>query len=276
MRAPLVIGSYVPGATWVHRADPRVKLLLTLAFVIVVFVADTWPAMAFLGVTVLVIAESARVPEGWLARSLTPVLPLLALTVLLNAFTVRDAADVLVRLGPLTLSGAGLGRGAFLATRIAVMIGGTSLLALTTSPRDLADALGTLGGPLRRLRVPVEEYAMMMTIALRFMPTLAEEIQQVVRARMARGADFGGPPWRRAKTWSTVLVPLFVGLFRRADRLALAMEARGYRPGAGMRPRPRLHPLALRSSDGLVAAAGTLWLLAIAAAPRLIAASGLG
>lgn len=263
MRAPTVLGSYMPGTSPVHKLDPRVKLALAVAFVVVTFAASGWTSLILCVGTVAAMAAIARVPAGWLVRSLTPVLPLLVITIVLNAFGRAGAPGVLIALGPVAVIGPGLARGLFFAVRIATMIGGTALLALTTSPRSLADAMAFFGRPLALVRVPVDDLAMMMTIALRFLPTLAEEIAQVVRARMARGADFSGPIWRRASTWSSVLVPLFVGLFRRADELALAMEARGYRPGR----RPRLHPPRMCVADVAVAAAGAAWLVFVLLGP---------
>jgi energy-coupling factor transport system permease protein len=257
-----VLGSYVPGTDAVHRTDPRVKLALTGAFAIVVFLSQSWVALALAAATVAALAKAGHVPRGWLARSLAPLVPLLVITVVLNATSGGLApARELARVGPVTIWMVGLLRGLYLAGRLATMIGGTALLALVTPPRALADALAFYARPLQILRVPVDDLAMMMTIALRFMPTLAEELAAIVRARLARGADFGGGLWRRGQVWATVLVPLFVGLFRHADSLAVAMEARGYRGGR----HPRLHPLEARASDLAIAAVGGAWLAVVAA-----------
>jgi energy-coupling factor transport system permease protein len=258
VKPPIVLGSYVPGTDAVHRADPRVKLVLVGLFVVVVFVSRSWIALALSALTVVLLARAGGIPRGWLARSISPLLPLLLLTVLLNSTSATQAsAAPLAHVGPVSIWMAGLLRGAYLASRLAVLIGGTSLLALVTTPRGLADALAFYARPLEVLRVPVDDLAMMMTIALRFMPTLAEELTGIVRARLARGADFSGSLLRRARMWSTVLVPLFIGLFRHADALAVAMEARGYRSGR----HPRLHPLVARPADMAIAAGGVCWLV---------------
>jgi energy-coupling factor transport system permease protein len=219
-------------------------------------------------------ARLARIPRGWLARNLAPLAPLLILTWALNAVRVGAAAapEAIAALGPFAIVRDGAVAGGLIALRIAVMVAGTALLALTTSPRLLSDALAFFARPLELVRVPVDDLAMMMTIALRFMPTLAEELAGVVRARVARGADFEGSLWARARSWSTVLVPLFVGLFRRADELAVAMEARGY----GSHKRSRLHPLALRPVDVAIGLAGAAWVGAILVVDRLAATGRLG
>jgi energy-coupling factor transport system permease protein len=267
VKVPAVLGSYVPGDTPVHRVDPRVKLLLAVALVFVVFLAPGWSSLILLGGLVASLTVMARVPRGWLRRSLTPLMPLLMFTWVLNAFAASPSgvADILVAIGPLAVHGSGIVRGTFVVVRISVMILGTALLALTTSPRALADAMAFFARPLSALRVPVDDLAMMMTIALRFLPTLAEELATIVRARMARGADFSGSPLARAKVWATVLVPLFIGLFRRADELATAMEARGYHGGG---PRPRLHPAKATPRDAIALGLGAVAMAAAMLAGR--------
>lgn len=273
MRTPVVLGTYAPGTTPVHRMDPRLKLAVIGVFLVVVFVVRSWVGLGMYMLAVALLARIARVPRGWLVRSLTPLVPLLGITWVLNAAMPPAADSVGFALGPLSPFGGaaalppvvvGLTWGAFVGARIGVMIAGTAVLALTTSPRALADAMAFFGRPLALFRVPVDEIAMMMTIALRFMPTLAEELAQLVRARMARGADFGGSPTRRGVVWASVLVPLFVGLFRRADDLATAMEARGYRGG----PRGRLHPLRATRLDGIAAVVAAAWLAAALLVPQ--------
>lgn len=274
MRTPRAVGSYVPGDTLIHRADPRIKLLGAIVYVVAVFATRTWWALAAFAGSAYLAARLARIPRGWLARNLAPLAPLLALTWALNAVRVGAPAgpEVLVAYGPLAVVRDGAIAGGLVAIRIAVMVAGTALLALTTSPRLLSDALAFFARPLELVRVPVDDLAMMMTIALRFMPTLAEELAAVVRARVARGADFEGSLWARARSWSTVLVPLFVGLFRRADELAVAMEARGY----GSHKRSRLHPLAMRPVDAALGLAGAAWVGAVLVVDRLAAVGRLG
>lgn len=273
MRTPTVLGSYVAGDTLVHRLDPRVKLALAGVFLVAVFLLRSWGGLLFCALAVVLLARAASVPRGWLRRSLTPLMPLLLITWALNAALPPHADRVGFALAPLAPFGGpdavpgaavGVAWGAFVTVRIAVMVAGTALLALTTSPRALADAMAFFGRPLALVRVPVDEIAMMMTIALRFMPTLAEELAGLVRARMARGADFGGPLGRRAQVWATVLVPLFVGLFRRADELATAMEARGYRGGR----RGRLHPPRAAPRDAAATLAALGWMVVALLVPR--------
>lgn len=260
MAIPVPFGQFVPGDSPLHRLDARVKIALTLAYTVALFAANSWLGLALASVVILVVIASSGVPWRLAARGVRPVLWLLLFTVLANALVWR-AADALIALGPLGVSGPGLARGLYFATRIVLLMLGTTLVTITTSPVALTDAMSALLRPLAVVRVPVDDVAMMLSIALRFIPTTAEEAERIMVAQSARGARFDeGGPIRRARAWVPVLVPLFVRLFRRADDLAIAMESRCY-TGKG---RTRLRELIMRPADWVTLGAGVT--LALAAA----------
>jgi energy-coupling factor transport system permease protein len=239
------IGQYYPAASPLHRVDPRAKFVAVLALAVALFTRDSFAALGVYGAAALVALGVSRVPPLWFWRSLRPILWLVALTFVAQVLFARGEA--FYSFGPIHLTRRGIELATYLSLRLVVLVFFGSLLTLTTSPISLTDALAWLGRPLRRLRVPSDELALMMTIALRFIPTLLVEIEKIMRAQKARGAEFGrGGPLRRARALVPVLVPLFVVSFRRADDLALAMEARCYQPGIR---RTRLHPLVARRSD---------------------------
>ncbi|MGV8082185.1 MAG: energy-coupling factor transporter transmembrane component T family protein [Coriobacteriia bacterium] len=247
-------GQYVPGDSLVHRLDPRVKLTLGAVFTVFVFAVHGWPRLAVPALFVAAALLASRIPVRLSLRGLKPVALLLGFTVVVNALRLHPA-EALFTLGPLGVDAQGLSRGLFFAARITLIIVATSLVTLTTSPVALTDALSRMLGFLRPLRVPVDDVATMFSIALRFIPTTAEEAEKIVVAQTARGARFSeGGPVRRARAWVPVLVPLFVNLFRRADDLALAMESRCY---TGQR-RSRLHELKMGRADWVVLVGGTL------------------
>jgi energy-coupling factor transport system permease protein len=218
----------------------------------VLFSSAGWLGLGVATAMVVFALALSRVPPRLALRGLRPVALLLLITVAMNALR-WSPGDSLASVGSLGISRAGLMTGLFFATRIVLLVTGTSLLTLTTSPVALTDALSRLMVPLRPLRFPVDDVAMMFSIALRFIPTTAEEAEKIVVAQAARGARFDeGGMLRRARAWVPVLVPLFVNLFRRADRLALAMESRCY---TGQR-RTRLHVSRMRFSDWAVLALG--------------------
>lgn len=245
MPVAMPFGQFVPRDTAVHRMDARAKIGLTAMYAIVLFAIDSWTGLAVgLAVVVTVIAIS-RVPWRLAVRGLKPIMWLVAFTMLANAVRL-EPSGALFSVGPVSIEAEGLRRGAFFAVRILLLVVGSSVVTLTTSPVALTDALALLMRPLRAVRVPVDDFAMMLSIALRFMPTTAEEAERIVVAQTARGARFDeGGLLKRARAWIPVLVPLFVNLFRRADTLALAMEARCYR-GEG---RTRLREPKMRATD---------------------------
>jgi len=248
MSVPVPFGQYVPGTSPVHLLDARVKLVLVVAYVTMLFGATDWRGLTVAVAAVLGALAMSGVPFRLAARGLKPVAMLLAFTLLANALRL-DAPDALISVGRLGVDTQGLRDGIFFVVRIVALVLGTSLLTLTTSPVALTDALTRLMAPLRVVRVPTEDIAMMFSIALRFIPTTAEEAEKIVVAQTARGAVFDqGGPIRRARAWVPVLIPLFVNLFRRADDLALAMESRCY-TGSG---RTRLHAPAMRPTDWAV------------------------
>ncbi|MCL5677388.1 MAG: energy-coupling factor transporter transmembrane protein EcfT [Firmicutes bacterium] len=254
MLKDITLGQYVPGTSPVHRLDPRTKILGVTAFVVLLFLAHG--LMGYLVVTafsVLVVALSS-IPISYLLRGLRPLLFLLVLTMVLQVFLTPGTP--IWHWGPLVATREGLTQGIFLSYRLVLLVFVTSLLTLTTSPIALTDGLERLLQPFKRLGLPAHELAMMMTIALRFIPTLLEEADKIMKAQMARGADFeSGNPLQRARGLVPLLVPLFVGAFRRADELAMAMEARCYRGGEG---RTRLKQLRFTGVD-----AGALVLVAL-------------
>jgi energy-coupling factor transport system permease protein len=252
MGIPIPFGQFVPLDSPVHRLEPRVKLGLVACYTVILFSSSGWSGLGLATALAVLALALSRVPMRLALRGLRPVALLLLITVTMNALR-WNPTDAIVGFGSLALSRAGLMRGLFFATRIVLLVTGTSLLTLTTSPVALTDALSRLMMPLRPLRFPVDDVAMMFSIALRFIPTTAEEAEKIVVAQAARGARFDeGGVLKRARAWVPVLVPLFVNLFRRADNLAIAMESRCY---TGQR-RTRLHASRMRASDWAVLLAG--------------------
>ncbi len=247
MHTPVPFGQYVPIDSPIHRLDARVKMALMFAFTVLLFSVQGFGGLAFAALLAASAVALSRVPVGLVLRGIRAVAFILAFTVLAHALRWNPATVSLVRIGPLAIDGEGLLRGLFFALRIVLLVIGTSLLTLTTSPVTLTDGLERLLSPLEILRVPVGELAMMLTVALRFIPTTAEEAEKIVVAQTARGARFDrGGIVTRAKAYIPVLVPLFVNLFRRADELAVAMESRCYRGGRG---RTRLNESVLGVGD---------------------------
>jgi len=229
----LIIGQFVPGVSIIHRMDPRAKLITVFIFVFIVFLANNpWTYGFLLAFTVLGILVS-KVPFSFIYRGLKPVLFIIIFTFILNALFTRQG-DVLISAGWFQLTTAGLKQAIFISIRLLAIIVVTTLLTLTTSPIAITDGLETLLKPLKKWRFPVHEFALMMSIALRFIPTLMEETEKIMKAQMARGVDFSsGSLVKRGKAIIPLLVPLFVGAFKRAEDLAMAMEARGYRGDVG-------------------------------------------
>lgn len=241
----ITIGQYFPGDSPVHRLDPRVKILLSLAYIILLFVASSIPALLVGAVFAVVCYLISRIPLTMIGRSLKPIVPIVLFTAVLNMFFVDGR--VLWEWGFLRITAEGLLMAILMASRIICLIAGTTLLTYTTSPIALTDGIERLLGPLKRVKLPVHELAMMMTIALRFIPTLIEETDKIISAQKARGADMeSGNLVQRAKALVPILIPLFVSSFRRADELALAMECRCYRGGEG---RTRMKQLKMTGLD---------------------------
>ncbi len=258
------IGQYIPRDSLIHRLDPRTKIAAAFALTVVVFLISGFAATALFAVLLLALFLAAQIPLGFVLRSLRPVVFLIGLTFVLNLFFsgIRGGTPMLT-LGPVVITAEALSRALFIALRLIMLIATTSLFTFTTSPMALTDGMERLLRPFRRIGVPGHELAMMMSIALRFIPTLLEETERIMKAQMARGASFQeGNILRRARALLPVLVPLFLSAFRRADELALAMEARAYRGGEG---RTRMKELRFASRDAAAvmatAAAAALVLL---------------
>ena len=246
MLSNITMGQYYPTDSIVHRLDPRVKILLTIAFIVGIFLVHSLWGYALALVFVYFMARLSHVPFKMLMRGLRPLRFILVLTFVLNLFFSGDGT-ILWQWSFITITHEGLSRAVHYCLRLLFLVIGTSLLTLTTSPVSLSDGLELLLSPLKVIRFPAHELAMMMTIALRFIPTLLEEADKIMKAQMARGADFeSGNLLARAKAMVPLLVPLFVSAFRRAGDLAMAMESRCYRGGEG---RTRLRVLKLTRAD---------------------------
>jgi len=243
----ITIGQYYPGYSVVHRLDTRLKLVLVLAFMVSIFLVSDFVGYAFVLIFLAIIISISKVPLRFILRGLKPVFIIIALTFVLNLFMTRG--DVLVELGALTITRQGIYTACYMAFRIIFLILGASMLTFTTKPVKLTDGIESLLKPAKRFGVPAHELAMMMTIALRFIPTLLEETDKIMKAQQARGADFEtGSIFRRAKALIPIFIPLIVGAFRMAADLAMAMEARCYRGGEG---RTKLHVFAWKRRDTL-------------------------
>lgn len=241
-------GQYLPDTTPVHVCDARTKLLIVVAYTFALFASRSWWAMALLALGMLLGYLVAHVPFKIALRGLKPLAVILVFTVAANAFTFQATTleGAVALWGSFGCTLPGLLDGLYFALRICLLVLATSLITFTTTMVGLVDALTTLMGPLRRLHVPVDDIATMFSIALRFIPITAEEADKVVMAQRARGVRFDeGGPIVRVRKWAVVLIPLFVSLFRRADELASAMEARCY-TGLG---RVRLNRTVMRPSD---------------------------
>ena len=246
MLKDITLGQFFPGHSAIHRMDPRTKLILTMVYIVALFVAQNWISYSLMLVFLLVCIKISSIPPKSIVRGMKPLVFILIFTAILNIFY-TDGGVVLVRLGSLAITTEGLKRAFFMIWRILMLISGTFLLTYTTSPISLTDGLESLLSPLKKLHVPVHELAMMMSIALRFIPTLIEETDKIMSAQKARGADFEtGSIIQRAKALVPILVPLFISAFRRADELATAMECRCYQGGEG---RTKLKLLRFKRGD---------------------------
>jgi len=227
----ITLGHYIPGNSLLHQLDPRVKLISLFILIVALFLIKTFNGFFFYIFFIGALFISSRLPWKYFFRGLKPVLFIVLFTLILH-FLFTKGGEVYWRLGALTVEETGVFMGTFMTLRLILLVVTTLLITLTTSPVAFADGIEHLLRPLRPLGVPGYEIAMMMTIALRFIPTLMEESDKIRKAQMARGADFEtGNIFRRARNMIPLLVPLFVGAFRRADDLAVAMEARCYRGG---------------------------------------------
>ena len=232
MLKDITLGQYFPGDTVVHRLDPRTKLLMVIVYIVALFLAKWVVSYAVMLAFLVTAVALSRIRPRALFKGLKPLLFIIIFTAIINVFYTKG--DVLVQFWIFKITREGLVNAGFLVLRIVMLVTGTFLLTYTTSPIALTDGLESLLSPLKAIHFPVHELALMMSIALRFIPTLIEETDKIMSAQKARGADFEtGSLIQRAKALLPVLVPLFVSAFRRADELAVAMESRCYHGGEG-------------------------------------------
>ena len=245
MLKDITIGQYFPGNTIIHRLDPRIKIIITALFIASLFFINNFIPYVLIVGFILLAVKISNVPLKFILKGIKPLLFIIVITFTINVLMTKG--EVLFEIGPLTVTKEGIYLAVFMALRLIFLIIGTSLLTLTTSPIALTDGIEKLLTPFKKIGLPAHELAMMMTIALRFIPTLLEETDKIMKAQMARGADFeSGNILNRARNLVPLLVPLFINAFRRADELATAMEARCYRGGDN---RTRLNELKLRKTD---------------------------
>ena len=245
MLKDVTLGQFFPGNTVIHRLDPRTKLIWTVLYIVALFLAKGAAGYGMMLLVLLAVIAASRIRLSVILKSLKPLLLVIILTAVLNLF--YTSGETLVSFWIFRITREGIRSAIFMVLRISMLVTGTFMLTYTTSPIALTDALENLFGPLKKLHVPVHELAMMMCIALRFIPTLIEETDKIIAAQKARGADFeSGNLIARAKAMVPILVPLFISAFRRADELATAMECRCYHGGEG---RTRLHQLRYARRD---------------------------
>lgn len=239
MLKDITLGQFFPGTSPVHRMDPRSKLLILILYIVTIFIAKGIIPYAICILAIIAAVAISKITPKLILKSLKPIVIIVIFTSLLNML--YTPGRELCRFWIFKITEEGITNAAYMAIRILLLVASTALLTYTTSPMALTDALERLLGPLKKLHVPVHEFAMMMSIALRFIPTLIEETDKIMSAQKARGADLeSGSIFARAKAMIPILVPLFVSAFRRADELATAMECRLYHGGVG---RTRLHSL---------------------------------
>ncbi|MFL2132351.1 energy-coupling factor transporter transmembrane component T family protein [Desemzia sp. FAM 24101] len=249
MMEKLIFGRYIPGNSWIHRLDPRAKLISTILFIFVIFLANNWQTYLLLFIFVLTAVLLSEIKFSFFINGIKPMIWLILFTVILQVFF-TGGGEVYFQWWILMLTSQGLLNGVFIFCRFVLIIFMSTLLTLTTMPLSLTDALEYLMRPLTALKVPVYEIALMLSIALRFVPTLMDETEKIMNAQRARGVDFGeGNVFQQMKSIVPLLIPLFVSSFNRAEDLATAMEARGYSGGEG---RTKFRKLDWSASDTLV------------------------
>lgn len=260
----ITLGQYYPVDSVLHRMDPRTKLFGTMIFIISLFLADNVWAYVVATAFLVIAIKVSKVPFKFMVRGLKAIVFLLLISVSFNLFLTEG--DVIFRLWFLKITKEGVRMAAFMGLRLMYLVVGSSIMTLTTTPNELTDGLEKSLGFLNKIRVPVHEVSMMMSIALRFIPILIEETDKIMKAQMARGADFeSGNLVHKAKSMVPLLVPLFISAFRRATDLAMAMEARCYRGGAG---RTKMKPLHYSRRDGMAYLAYAVYLAVIVSAAR--------
>ncbi len=255
----LTIGQHYPIDSPVHDLDPRVKIIITFVYIISLFVINIFPAYILVVLFLALAISASKVPIKFVIKGLKPILLIILITFFINLFL--TPGEVILKVFFLKITREGVYQATFMAIRLVLLILGTSLLTLTTSPILLTDGIESLLNPFKKIGLPAHELAMMMTIALRFIPTLMEETEKIMKAQKARGADFeSGNIIKRAKNLVPLLVPLFISAFRRADELAMAMESRCYRGGEN---RTRMRQLVLRKGDYIASIIFIIYMAAI-------------
>ena len=266
MLKDITIGQYYPCDSIIHRLDPRVKIIGTFAFMASLFIIDSFVPYALIILFLGGVIGMSKIPAGYVIKGLKPLIPILALTLVINMFL--TPGELIWSMGPLKLTSEGLRQGVFMVVRLIFLIIGTSILTLATSPIQLTDGIEMLLNPFKKIGVPAHELAMMMTIALRFIPTLLDETDKIMKAQMARGADFESKNlMSRAKNLVPLLVPLFISAFRRADELAMAMEARCYRGGEN---RTRMKQIRMEKRDYISYGVMSIYMAGIVASRWII------
>ena len=263
----ITIGQYYPANSILHRLDPRVKIVCTLLFLISLFLQKSILGYVVATLFLAIVIRESKVPFKFIVKGLKPIILLLLITVGFNLF-LTDGPVVLVKFWIFRITDTGLETAVYMAIRLMYLIIGSSLMTFTTTPNELTDGIEKLLHPLNKIKVPVHEIAMMMSIALRFIPILLEETDKIMKAQIARGADLeSGNIIQKAKSMIPILVPLFVSAFRRANDLAMAMESRCYRGGDG---RTKMKPLVYKSRDRMAYAAMIVYMVLIVVIGRFV------
>lgn len=253
----ITIGQYVPGDSFVHKLDPRIKILIALIFIVDLFLVKSFSGYIVVLIFTALAILISKIQLRYIYKGLKPIFILMLVTAIFNLFLTKGEGQPIFKFWILAVYSEGVKLAAFMIIRLVFLIVGTSLLTLTTSPIELTDGIEKLLNPMKKIGVPAHELAMMMTIALRFIPTLMDETDKIMKAQKARGADFEtGNLMQRAKSLIPLLVPLFISSFRRADELAMAMESRCYRGGDG---RTRMKILKMTYRDTIASVAITLF-----------------
>jgi energy-coupling factor transport system permease protein len=248
MMEKMIFGRYVPADSVIHRMDPRSKLIIIFLFVCIIFLANNWLTYVLIGIYTFLMMGLSKIPFRFLYAGLKPVIWLVVFTLVMQVLFTQEGS-LLFKIGPLKIYEEGLKQGIFISLRFFLLILMTSLLTLTTTPIEITDGIETLLHPLKKVHFPVHEMALMMSISLRFIPTLMQETDKIMKAQMARGVEFASGPYKeRIKAVIPLLIPLFVSSFKRAEELAIAMEARGYRGGEG---RTKYRQLSWKTVDSL-------------------------
>lgn len=245
----IIIGRYIPGNSPIHKMDPRAKLLLIFFYVFIVFLANSVLTYTLLGIYTLVIVLLTKVHIRYILSGLKPILWVILFTFFLHIFLTKEG-DLLVDYGWLQIYEGGVTQGIFISLRLLYLIIMTTILTLTSTPIEITDGMESLLAPFKKIGLPTHELALMMSISLRFIPTLMQETEKIMKAQAARGVEFtSGPIKDRMKAVVPLLIPLFISSFKRAEELAIAMEARGYRGGEG---RTKIRVLQWRALDTLM------------------------